>query len=84
MLVLYVQRHTYMFKMYMLVVSSVLKLDRHNASMIGSWSYQRGKTSHCYGLAVVSPYVGMAQFQNGGSNQCISVFTAISSPGSKC
>ena len=24
-----------------------------------------------YGLAVVSPYVGMAQKQDGGSNQCI-------------
>ena len=30
-----------------------------------------------YGLAVVSPYVGMTRFQNGGSNQCISVFMAI-------
>ena len=36
-----------------------------------------------YGLAVASPYVGMARFQDGGSNQCISVFTAISSPGNK-
>ena len=33
-----------------------------------------------YGLAVASPYVGMARFQDGGSNQCISVFMAISSP----
>ena len=24
-----------------------------------------------YGLAVASPYVGMARFQNGGSNQCV-------------
>ena len=29
-------------------------------------------------------YEEMAQFQNGGSNQCFSVFTAISSPRSKC
>ena len=36
-----------------------------------------------YGLTVASPYVGMARFQDGGSNQCISVFTAISSPGNK-
>ena len=36
-----------------------------------------------YGLAVASPYVGMARFQDGGSNQCISVFMAISSPGNK-
>ena len=36
-----------------------------------------------YGLAIASPYVGMARFQDGGSNQCISVFTAISSPGNK-
>ena len=36
-----------------------------------------------YGLAVASPYVGMARFQDGGSNQCISVFTAISSPENK-
>ena len=35
-----------------------------------------------YGLAVASPYVGMARFQDGGSNQCISIFTAISSLGS--
>ena len=35
------------------------------------------------GLAVASPYVGMGQFQNDGSNQCISVYTAISSPGNK-
>ena len=36
-----------------------------------------------YGLAVASPYVGMARIQDGGSNQCISVFTAISSPENK-
>ena len=29
---------------------------------------------------VASPYVGMVRFQDGSSNQCISVFTAISSP----
>ena len=28
-----------------------------------------------YGLATASPYVGMAQKQDGGSNQCISVYT---------
>ena len=27
-----------------------------------------------------SPYVGMARFQDGGANQCISIFMAISSP----
>ena len=37
-----------------------------------------------YGLAVASPYVGMAGKQDGGSNQCISVFTVISSPENKC
>ena len=37
-----------------------------------------------YGLAIASPYVVMAWKQDGGSNQCISVFTAISSPGNKC
>ena len=37
------------------------------------WSY--------YGLAVASPYVGMARKQDSGSNQCISIYTAISSPG---
>ena len=36
-----------------------------------------------YGLTVASPYVGMARFQDGGSNQCISVFMAISLPGNK-
>ena len=36
-----------------------------------------------YGLAVAGPYVGMARFQDGSFNQCISVFTAISSPGNK-
>ena len=28
-------------------------------------------------------YYGLARFQDGGSNQCISVFTAISSPGNE-
>ena len=28
-------------------------------------------------------YVGMAQFQDGSSNQCISVLMVISSPGNK-
>ena len=36
-----------------------------------------------YGLMVTSPYIGMARKQDGGSNQCISVFMAISSPGNK-
>ena len=36
-----------------------------------------------YGLAVASPYVGMTQKQDGSSNQCISVYTAILSPGNK-
>ena len=30
-----------------------------------------------YGLAVAIPYVGMARKQDGGFNQCISVYTAI-------
>ena len=38
---------------------------------------------HYYGLAVASPYVGMARFQDGGPNQCISVFMTISSPRNK-
>ena len=33
--------------------------------------------SKCYGLAVASPYVGMAQKQDGSSNQCISVYTVM-------
>ena len=39
-----------------------------------------------YGLAVASShmYVGMTQKQDGGSNQCISVYTAILSLGNKC
>ena len=40
--------------------------------------------TYCYGLAVASSYVGMARKQDGGSNQCISVFTAISSLRNKC
>ena len=36
------------------------------------------------GSRVCSPYVGMAQFQDDSSNQCISIFTVISSPGNKC
>ena len=32
-----------------------------------------------YGLVVASLYVGMAWNQGGGSNQCISIFMAISS-----
>ena len=31
-------------------------------------------TEKYYGLATASPYVGMARFKDGGSNQCISVF----------
>ena len=37
-----------------------------------------------YGLALVSPYVGMTRFQNGSSNQCISMYMAILSLGNKC
>ena len=37
-----------------------------------------------YGLTVASTYVGIAPKQDGSSNQCISIFTAISSPGNKC
>ena len=41
---------------------------------------------HNYGLAVASPahYVGMTQNQDGSSNQCISIYTAILSYGNKC
>ena len=37
-----------------------------------------------YGLAVASPYVEMTRKQDDGSNQCISVYMAILSPGNKC
>ena len=37
-----------------------------------------------YELAVASPYVGMARKQDGSSNQCIIVCTAILLPGNKC
>ena len=37
-----------------------------------------------YGLATASPYVGMTQKQDGGSNQCIRVYTVILSPGNNC
>ena len=37
-----------------------------------------------YGLAVANSYVGMTQKQDGGSNQCISIYMAILSLGNKC
>ena len=37
--------------------------------------------SSYYGLTVASPYVGMDRKQDGSSNQCISIFMAISSLG---
>ena len=51
------------------------------------WHWEREAGVMYYGFAVASQRahnIGMARFQNGGSNHCISVFTAISSPGSKC
>ena len=30
-----------------------------------------------YGVAIASPYVGMTRKQDGGSNQCISIYTAV-------
>ena len=42
------------------------------------------KLHYIMGLRQHSPYVGMTRFQNGSSNQCISVYTVILSSGNKC
>ena len=46
---------------------------------------QQQYTGRCImGSRQRSPYVGMTRKQDGGFNQCISIYTAILSPGNKC
>ena len=43
-------------------------------SLVSQAVCSRGEEHHIQGRTVVSPYVGMAQKQDGGSNGCISIY----------
>ena len=82
-------------KLYEVICTYIVMVHQPYNSTVDSDKLANNAHTHCtctvaqmslpiMGSGQCSPYVGMTQIQDSSSNQCISIYTAILSPGNKC
>ena len=59
------------------MLPAAVMIECHCPTVDVYYAFHSAAPTYYEGRTVVSPYVGIAQQQDGGSNECISKYTAI-------